>query len=52
MVIEPLLNNGRVLRNISDDNLLSQNDDEWRHQIVILVKLVNDEYRSSPVWES
>ena len=35
MLIEPLINNSKALRNITDDNLL-------RHQIDILVKVVND----------
>ena len=42
MVIEPLINNGKVLWNITDNNLLGQNDDECHHQIIILVKVVND----------
>ena len=35
MVIEPFINNSKALWNITDDNLLC-------HQIVILVKVVND----------
>ena len=41
-VIEPFFNNGRALRNINDVNPLRQNDDECRHQVIILVKVVND----------
>ena len=42
MVIEPLINNGKVLWNITDNNLLGQNDEQCHHQIIILVKVVND----------
>ena len=38
MEIEQILNDGMVLRNISDADLLGYNDDECRHQIVILLK--------------
>ena len=34
-VIEPLINNGRALQNISDVNQSRQNDDEYCHQIII-----------------
>ena len=44
MVIELFINNDKALRNITDGNPLCQNDDEWRHQIVILVKVVNDAF--------
>ena len=37
-----IFNNGRAIGNISDINLLRQNDDKCHHQIVILVKVVND----------
>ena len=40
--IEQLLNNGRTLWNITDGNPLCQNDDKCHHQIIILVKVVND----------
>ena len=39
MVIELFINNDKALRNITDGN---PNDDECRHQIVILFKAVND----------
>ena len=42
MEIEPLLNNGQALRNITDGNLLHQNDNKLCHQIIILVKVVSD----------
>ena len=34
--------NSKALRNINDGNLFSQNDNECRHQIIILVKVYND----------
>ena len=34
--------NGKALRNITDGNPFCQNDNECRHRIVILVKVVND----------
>ena len=40
MVIKPLINNGKALRKINDDNPLSQNDNQCHHQIVIFVKVV------------
>ena len=42
MAIEPLINNAKALRNITDDNPLGHNDAECRHQIVILVEVIND----------
>ena len=42
-VIEPLIKNGKALRNINYVNQLLHNDDECRHQIVILVHVVNDD---------
>ena len=41
-VTEPFINNGKGLRNITDNNLLRQNDEECRHQIVTFVYVVND----------
>ena len=38
MVIEPFFNNGKALNNMNNINLLRQNDDEWHHQIIILVR--------------
>ena len=40
--IEPLINIGKALPNITDGNLLRQNDDKCRHEIIILVQVVND----------
>ena len=37
MEIEWLLNNGRVLRNITDGDPLRQNDDKCRYQIVTFI---------------
>ena len=36
-----MVSNSRALRNITDNNPLHQNDDECRHQIVILVKVIH-----------
>ena len=36
-VIEPFINNGKVLQNNTDDNPLRHNDDKHHHQIVNLV---------------
>ena len=47
--IEPLINNGKALRNITDCNPLHQNDVKCRNQIVILVKVVNDAAPCCPV---
>ena len=41
MVIEPLINNGKALPNITTGNTLYQNDDECCHQIIILVEVGN-----------
>ena len=41
-LIEPLINKGLALRNITDNNPLCNNDAKCRHQIVILLKVVND----------
>ena len=40
--IERILNDSMALRNISDTDQLRHNDDECRHQIVILFKVIND----------
>ena len=34
--------NGKALRNITDGNPLHQNDNQCSHQVIILVKVVND----------
>ena len=41
-VIELFFNDGRPFWNINDVNTLRQNDDECRHQTIIIVKVVND----------
>ena len=41
-IIVIVINNGKALRNITDSNQLRQNDEECFHQIVILVKIIND----------
>ena len=46
-VIEPFFNNYSALHNMNDINPLCQNDGECRHQLVILVKAVND---AAPWW--
>ena len=40
--IEQMFNDDMALRNIYDADPLRHNDDEYRHQIVILVEVVND----------
>ena len=42
MEIERILNDSMALQNISDADQLRHNDDECRHQIVILFKVIND----------
>ena len=42
MEIVRMLNDDMALRNIYDADPLRHNDDEYRHPIVILVKVVND----------
>ena len=44
---DAVLKNSRLLWNITDGNLLRQNDDKCHHQIVILVEVVND---AAPWW--
>ena len=38
MEIEQIINDSMALRNISEADLLRYNDDECRHQIIILLK--------------
>ena len=40
--IERILNDAMALRNINNGNLLCHNDDLCRHQIIILLEVVND----------
>ena len=41
-VIEPLFHNRKALHNMEKVNMLCHNDKVWHHQIIILVKVVND----------
>ena len=45
--IERILNDTMALPNINNGNLLHHNDDLSRHQIVILLEVVND---ATPCW--
>ena len=40
--IERILNDAKALLNINNDNPLRHNEDLCRHQIVILLEVVND----------
>ena len=40
--IERILNDAMALPNINNGNLLCHNDDLYRHQIVILLEVIND----------